>query len=172
MIVSAYFFHLWTDEQWANEPRPEWKGLTYVKYLGEHDTATGLQIEMERSRNNILSLREWDYHDPRFLELRYEDMIAEEDRHWLQIFRHYGFGEEATRKSRDIATRFTFTARAKRPLGDIDNRSHLRSGAAGQWRNHFTPQHKEAFLDYFDDILVHLGYETDHQWSAPASTTF
>ena len=26
VIVSGYFYHQWTDEPWANEPRPELGG--------------------------------------------------------------------------------------------------------------------------------------------------
>jgi hypothetical protein len=56
-----------------------------------------------------------------------------------------------------------------RRVGKSDASSHYRKGKAGDWRNHFTPVHAEAFLDRFGDLLVRTGYEPDHRWAeAPA----
>lgn len=40
----------------------------------------------------------------------------------------------------------------------------FRSGKAGGWRDHFTPAHKQLFLDVAGDLLVQLGYESDDTW--------
>jgi len=34
----------------------------------------------------------------------------------------------------------------------------------GDWRNHFTEQHKEAFKNLAGTELVELGYERDQNW--------
>ena len=40
----------------------------------------------------------------------------------------------------------------------------FRSGKTGDWRKHFTEQHKSIFKDVAGDLLVRLGYEKDHGW--------
>jgi restriction endonuclease Mrr len=42
--------------------------------------------------------------------------------------------------------------------------SHYRKGVAGDWINHFTRQHAEAFEASFGDLLTRLGYEEDSDW--------
>ena len=40
----------------------------------------------------------------------------------------------------------------------------FRKGQAGDWRNHFTDDHREAFKQVGGDLLVRLGYEDDTDW--------
>lgn len=40
----------------------------------------------------------------------------------------------------------------------------FRKGQAGDWRNHFTEAHKQAFKESTGDLLVRLGYEQDDDW--------
>lgn len=40
----------------------------------------------------------------------------------------------------------------------------FRKGQAGDWRNHFTDDHSEAFKEVAGDLLVRLGYEKDADW--------
>lgn len=40
----------------------------------------------------------------------------------------------------------------------------FRSGKTGDWREHFTEEHKELFKDVTGDLLVRLGYEKDNDW--------
>jgi hypothetical protein len=46
-----------------------------------------------------------------------------------------------------------------RRAGAEDTNSHYRKGVAGDWVNHFTPAHTEAFNARFGDLVVKLGYE-------------
>ncbi len=40
----------------------------------------------------------------------------------------------------------------------------FRSGKTGEWKKHFTQEHKKIFKDVAGDLLVKLGYEKDHDW--------
>jgi hypothetical protein len=40
----------------------------------------------------------------------------------------------------------------------------FRSGKTGEWKKHFTDQHKKIFKDVAGDLLVKLGYEKDNDW--------
>jgi sulfotransferase 6B1 len=40
----------------------------------------------------------------------------------------------------------------------------FRSGKTGEWRKHFTEEHKRIFKEVAGDLLVRLGYEKDNDW--------
>ena len=40
----------------------------------------------------------------------------------------------------------------------------FRSGKTGEWKKHFTEEHKKIFKDVAGDLLVRLGYEKDDGW--------
>ena len=53
-----------------------------------------------------------------------------------------------------------------RERGVEDVTSHFRKGMAGDWINHFTREHTEAFHAHFGDLLIRLGYEESSDWMA------
>jgi hypothetical protein len=46
-----------------------------------------------------------------------------------------------------------------RVQGEEDVTSHFRKGVAGDWVNHFGPEHHEAFRQRYPGLLARLGYE-------------
>jgi hypothetical protein len=40
----------------------------------------------------------------------------------------------------------------------------FRGGRVGDWRSHFTDEHKGLFKEVAGDLLIQLGYEQDHSW--------
>jgi hypothetical protein len=40
----------------------------------------------------------------------------------------------------------------------------FRSGKTGEWKKHFTDEHKRIFKDVAGDLLIRLGYEKDFEW--------
>lgn len=40
----------------------------------------------------------------------------------------------------------------------------FRSGKTGEWKKHFTEDHKKLFKDVAGDLLIRLGYEKDNDW--------
>jgi hypothetical protein len=52
-----------------------------------------------------------------------------------------------------------------RAKGSEDVGSHYRKGVAGDWVTHFTAEHADYFMRTYDDLLIELGYETDHAWA-------
>jgi hypothetical protein len=40
----------------------------------------------------------------------------------------------------------------------------FRSGKTGEWKKHFTDEHKKIFKDMAGDLLITLGYEKDNNW--------
>lgn len=58
-----------------------------------------------------------------------------------------------------------------REKGRTDAQSHYRKGKAGDWRNHFTPEHVTAFKENFGNLAQRLNYEEDNDWSLETATT-
>jgi hypothetical protein len=40
----------------------------------------------------------------------------------------------------------------------------FRSGRTGEWKQHFTPEHRQMFRQVAGDLLIRLGYEQDNDW--------
>lgn len=40
----------------------------------------------------------------------------------------------------------------------------FRSGKTGEWKKHFTEEHKKIFKEVAGDLLIQLGYEKDQNW--------
>lgn len=51
-----------------------------------------------------------------------------------------------------------------RKTGEENTNSHYRKGKRGDWRNHFSENHKLVFKQKYGDLLIKLGYETDLNW--------
>lgn len=164
VVVSGYHYHLWTDESWAHEPRPEYEGRSYQETLNAMDPHDGLLLEIERTAPNVVEMAEWDYGDPRIMELRYEDLIADEQGVFARVFEHYGFHAVAVRRCLEIAEGLSFERVTGRHVGESEEGSHLRSGKPGEWREHFTKEHKARFEELLPGALVALGYETTADW--------
>ena len=162
LTVSAYHYHLWSDEPWLHQPRDKLGGRTYQQQLQSLDPEDGLIFEMERSsHHNVSVMLDWDGSDERFFDLRYEDLIADEEAVFGRLFAHYGFTGHDHRTAVEAALEQSFKKIAKRSIGEVREGSHLRSGAAGQWRDVFTPRHVDHFKKLFGDRLERLGYGWD-----------
>jgi hypothetical protein len=47
----------------------------------------------------------------------------------------------------------------------FSSRSHtFRKGQIGDWKNHYTEEHKQAFKRIAGDLLIEMGYEQDEAW--------
>lgn len=163
MVVSGYFYHLWTSETWVHVPRPDLGGLSYQEYLRSFDEVRGLHAEIDRTIRDInRSLLAWDFSDPRFLEIRYEEFLADPDLGFETLFSHYGFNPVAVERGVAIARQFSLDRMAAKK--GSQGRSHVRSGRPGEWREVFTDDHRSHFKEASGDLLIRLGYESDNSW--------
>jgi hypothetical protein len=105
-----------------------------------------------------------DYHNANFVEVKYEDLIADDEGVFRRIFRRYGFSAAAIRASLLLAKRYSFESRTKRKIGEVLPKSHLRSGRPGQWREVFTAGHIARSKEVLAEALIKLGYETGYDW--------
>lgn len=165
VVISGHFFHLWTKEEWAHIPQKGLEDLTYQQYLNSLSQEEGIIVEMKRFASYDLNhMLEWNYNNPNFIEIRYEDIIKNEEQIFYDIFKHYGFSETAAKISVDITKKHSFEKKTKRKIGEVQKKSHLRSGKLGQWKEIFSGQHKEYCKELFGDALIKMGYEANKNW--------
>ncbi len=181
VVLSGYHYHLWTNEEWCNKkikdlpadmekvwpllPVNEIKEMSYKEYLNSLSTEEGILAEMKRaSTTSIKGIVEWNYMDKNIFEFKYEDIMQNEDKYFRLLFQHYGFKEKAMEKALKIAQSCSFSNRTKRDIGDVDSKSHLRSGKLQQWKDEYTEKHKECFKELHGQDLIRLGYESELNW--------
>ncbi|MBR8828224.1 MAG: sulfotransferase domain-containing protein [Gomphosphaeria aponina SAG 52.96 = DSM 107014] len=165
VVISGYFYHLWTKESWVHKPKKKYGGISYQEYLKSVDKETGLMEEIKRAATKyIKDMGQWNYKNPNFIEVKYEDLIRDEQSVFTKIFNHYGFNEKAIEKSLEIAEQLSFQNVARRKLGETKEKSHLRSGQPGEWQYIFNEQHKGYFKQMCGKVLVKLGYEKNNDW--------
>jgi hypothetical protein len=180
IIVSGYFYHLWTKEWWVHVPRKgsfqfpenwpyfsieEFGNLSYQQYLKSLDQEEGILVELRRAAGyNIKHMVDWDYSNPNFIEVKYENLMKDWRSEFNSIFNHYEFKQEAIDISLKLTDKLRFENIAKRKIGEVKEKSHLRSGQPGQWKEYFTDSHKARFKDLLGDALIKLGYESNNDW--------
>jgi hypothetical protein len=165
MVVSGYHYHLRTTEEWALTPAEQWGGMSYQEHLRALSPHDGLLAEIRRGTGHeIHDISVWDYEQPEFLELRYEDVIADEAQWFERLFRHFGFDADAIALGLAAAERLSLRTVAKRRQSGDWRAGHVRSGQPGDWRAHFTDEHTALFKECTGDLLVRLGYEQTTSW--------
>jgi len=166
LLISAYFYHLRTDEEWCAKPNPVNRTLpadvSYQQHLRRLDLEQGLLFELKNvSGANITRMAQWDYADPNILELRFEDILGAEAATFQQLFECYGFASALVKQAAGIADRLA--------LNNADPgsavRKHARAGSRiGQWRDYFTPAIERTFKLRFGEALMKLGYCDSLNW--------
>jgi Sulfotransferase domain len=177
VVVSGYYYHLWCEEPWVDRPikleEPELPlqrhlikagrsdSISYKQLLNSVSREEGISLEILRfSQTDMRRMAAWNYDDPRFYEIKYCDLILDEDRIFYEMFKHYGFTDQAANRCVEIARRLSFRHIAKRE----EFKRHLRSGRAGQWREEFNDEHKQLLKALHGQDLIKLGYEKDLSW--------
>lgn len=164
LVISSYRYHLRTDETWAVTPKEKWGGISYQDYLKSLNQHDGLMTEIQRwskePHGPFVRMANWDYNQPEFLELRYEDLIADEERWFSKIFDQYGFNDDVKRVAMNIAESHSLRNIDKWKKGT----EHVTSGASGQWQEFFEPDHVARLKETVGPLLIQLGYESDLDW--------
>lgn len=176
VVISGYDYHKWTHEGWAHTPmtgRELFKlksdeklagEITYQQLLTGLDPEEGIAIEMRRLAIGVApDLQRWDFDDPRFLELRFEDLRNDPVPVFRQMFEWYGFQSSIVDAGAKIARQRSLEQISTRP---IDERPpHTRSGGSrGAWQDRFTTDTKREFKTLMGPLLIKLGYADDETW--------
>ena len=98
--------------------------------------------------------------DPRYTEVRYEDLVAEPRATMEALFAFIGepFQEH-------VLDYRTDTERARAPDDDAP-RGAIHSQSIGRWRHDLSPADRASFALLAGALLVELGYEQDAAWAS------
>jgi hypothetical protein len=94
---------------------------------------------------------------PEVLKIHFEDLIHDRPAALTRIMDH-------------LLARFPLPATRQLILDSLETSINpkksptFRSGKTGEWKKHFTEEHKKIFKDVAGDLLVKLGYEKDNGW--------
>lgn len=179
MIVSGYYYHLWTKEKWCNDPVFDWARLiahpyfsqyiesdkekyplnrSYKEYLNTLDKEKGFILEMIFMSQNFTKMGKWNYHNPLILELKYEEIVGNKAECFRRIFEQYNFHPKLIDRGVKIAKAFRLEKKIKSDTGPTRNGKH------GQWYKELSPLVKSLFINAHGNLLIQLGYEKDMKW--------
>ncbi len=154
MLNSAYFSHRDTH------PTDGWPQLDQQRaMLRATDPATGVYLTLafpERTDFHpgaigpFKALRAWDFDATRFLTLRMEDMVADPSGRLGQAFAFLGRGDLVLPEDADFSFR---AVSGGRRAGEIDERSHYRSGDPEDWRRHLPQGFQMYVRGHFRPLL-------------------
>lgn len=110
-------------------------------------------------------IRDWRAHreTAMSMELTYEHLRA----NTLSVFGEacrFVLGDVPALLIQEAVASNDFERVSGRKAGQEDPSSFARKGISGDWRNHFTAEHKARFKELAGDLLIDLGYERDHNW--------
>ncbi len=94
---------------------------------------------------------------PEVLSIHFEDLMTDRAATLFRILDHFLARAPLQTPRRQILDSLESSiSPAKSPT--------FRSGKTGEWKQHFTEEHKKLFKDVAGDLLVKLGYESNYDW--------
>ena len=94
----------------------------------------------------------------------YEDLITNDLERFTEILSPLVGTTFSEKKLQCAVETNRFEQVFARKLGEQDVNSHGRTGAPGDWKNHFTRKLADRFVQLYGDTLVATGYEANHDW--------
>ena len=171
LVVSGYHYHLWCPEQWVYEPAYRWryiarepifqkwtglnewpKNTSYQGFLKTLSKQQGLIVEMLWRQKIFQKMYDWDYKNPSILELKYEDIIDNEENAFNQLFDHYQWPESWRDDWLGIVSKLS---KKNMKTGD---QSHTRNGSTKQFESEFSSEALDDFNSLYDGLVDKLGY--------------
>jgi hypothetical protein len=165
VVYSGYKYHKICDEGWCVDPaiptvadgiRYDFDGMSYQQRLNAYGESDGLVMEMRgRSYNAIMDMYRWNYDDPRFLTVKFEDLARSYDETFRRIFEFLGLPVEAALR---IAARHDLNRLSEREVGKL---KHVTDKSRSvDHTSRFPPDLMRAFAAmYPEDLFARLGYQ-------------
>jgi sulfotransferase family protein len=131
---------------------PDFNSRLNVSILGRPDAG----VEFPDIAARFAPYLGWLDH-PEVLSLHFEDLINDRAASLTRIMDH-------------LLTRAQLSAPRPEILDALEGSINpgrsptFRSGKTGEWKKHFTTEHKKIFKDVAGDLLIRLGYEKDNAW--------
>lgn len=169
LIISGYYYHKRGGERWCEYvnpvdvdfelvngvvPKGIPKGHSLKSYLENVSLEEGLTAEIEFRRKHLESMMTWPERDDRIRTYRYEDILGKEFETFREILTFYGKPAWVATKAGKIADRY-------RAGGKVVREGHVRNPKSQQWRELFSTDLNERFVEEYGALLERYGYPRD-----------
>jgi len=146
---------------------PDFDARLKVSILGRPN----LDVEFPNIAERFAPYLDW-LSQPEVLTIHFEDLINDRVQTLNRIIDHFlACVPLDTLRLRDERSPTLRSARARQLILESLESSinptkspTFRSGKTGEWKKHFTDEHKEIFKKSAGDLLIELGYETNSDW--------
>jgi len=96
--------------------------------------------------------------------IKFEEIFGEKQYNvFSRLLKHCNINISTT-DIKFLLEKYSFKNISGRKQGSEDIKHHYRKGISGDWKNHFTNQHKDLFKKLSGSLLVICGYEKDNNW--------
>jgi hypothetical protein len=131
---------------------PDFDARLKVSILGQPE----IEVEFPNIAERFAPYLNW-LNQPSMMKVHFEDLIHDRDRTLNNIIDHF-LARVPLQADREplLESLETSINPSKSPT--------FRSGKTGEWKKHFTDEHKKIFKDVAGDLLIRLGYEKDNNW--------
>lgn len=160
VIISSYYSALY-----SHNPNHEINAMREI--LSNSTKSEGLEFLIHSSQIGVLSvLDEWIHAptDERVKFFKYEDLFGESQFKTFQSLMKHLSIDISDDELQEVLSRNQFQKISGRHKGTENVHHHYRKGVAGDWKNHFTEEHKKLFKTLSRNLLQELGYEKDYNW--------
>jgi len=131
---------------------PDFDARLKVSILGRPDA----DVEFPNIAERFAPYMDWLNH-PEVLAIHFEDLINNRAQILTHIMDHF-----LTRVP--VQTPRSLILDSLESAINPSKSPTFRSGKTGEWRKHFTDEHKKIFKDVLGDLLAKLGYEINNDW--------
>jgi len=156
VVVSHVFYVTDMEERHVHHDYyrslPDFNARLKVSILGRADS----EAEFPDIAGRFAPYMDWLDH-PEVLTIHFEDLIHDRAATLTQIMEHL------LARSPIPATRQLILDSLETSINPKKSPT-FRSGKTGEWKKHFTEEHKKIFKDVAGDLLIKLGYEKDNSW--------
>ncbi len=162
IAVSSLYYHILQDKlfQWEDRPSGIEKKL---KQMNRDEQLEFVITDLINRYHSLEYMRKF-FQRSGVLIVRYEDLIGLEgggsrnkQEAAIRAVANYINAPLTEEKINKIADNLF-------GLKNSSKKNTFRKGTTSQWKNYFTPQHKEIFKVKYGQMLIDLGYEKDNNW--------
>jgi sulfotransferase 6B1 len=125
-----------------------------------HEVITGERFGFSVTRDMMVNRIPWLHQDSNFVYVvHFENLIGQEGggSRSLQL-------KEISNIAKHLNVKLNEEEIGNCTEGVFGESCNFRSGQIGEWKIHFTEEHKQLFKDLFGDALIKTGYEKDYNW--------
>jgi len=156
VVVSHVFYVTDMEENHVHHDYyaalPDFDSRLKVSILGRPE----LDIEFPNIADRFTPYLGWLDH-PEVMQIHFEDLVNDRSAALNRIIDHF------TARIPLMDSRKTILDSLESSINPGKSPT-FRSGRTGEWRKHFTAEHKKIFKDVAGDLLIRLGYEKDNNW--------